>query len=85
MISGLPAAPCHTSFCSENPCGTPVCLCVSPTPCSFSCAGKALDASELEWSRYSDTLFEVFFAGGRLATAGNLADDGKRLSFYVSA
>ncbi|MEW5300680.1 MAG: hypothetical protein WDW36_003594 [Sanguina aurantia] len=48
-------------------------------------AGKALDASELEWSRYSDTLFEVFFAGGRLATAGNLADDGKRLSFYILA
>lgn len=37
---------------------------------------KALDnANNLEFSRYSDTLFEVFFAGGMLAAGGKLAGD----------
>jgi hypothetical protein len=36
---------------------------------------KALDGAELDFSRYSDTLFEVLFAGGRLGTGGALADD----------
>lgn len=37
---------------------------------------KALDnANNLEFSRYSDTLFEVFFAGGMLAAGGKLADE----------
>ncbi|GBF95620.1 hypothetical protein Rsub_08602 [Raphidocelis subcapitata] len=38
---------------------------------------KVLDSAELDFSRYADTLFEVLFAGGRLATGGNLADDQK--------
>lgn len=39
-------------------------------------ATKALDnANNLEFSRYSDTLFEVFFAGGMLAAGGKLADE----------
>lgn len=38
---------------------------------------KILDSADLDFSRYADTLFEVLFAGGRLATGGNLADDQK--------
>lgn len=38
---------------------------------------KVLDSADLDFSRYADTLFEVLFAGGRLATGGNLADDAK--------
>lgn len=37
-------------------------------------AVKALGDSELDFSRYGDTLFEVLFAGGRLTTGGNLAE-----------
>ncbi len=45
---------------------------------------KALDAVELDFSRYADTLFEVLFAGGRLATGGNLAEDCKlKLATHV--
>jgi len=40
---------------------------------------KALDAAELEYARYGDTLFEVFFTGGRLATGAALAEGGARL------
>lgn len=36
---------------------------------------KVLDSADLDFSRYADTLFEVLFAGGRLATGGNLADE----------
>jgi len=47
---------------------------------------KILDSAELDFSRYADTLFEVLFAGGRLATGGNLADDQKeKLATNVSA
>jgi hypothetical protein len=47
---------------------------------------KALDSADLDFSRYADTLFEVLFAGGRLATGGNLADDQKeRLATNVRA
>lgn len=38
---------------------------------------KVLDSADLDFSRYADTLFEVLFAGGRLATGGNLADEQK--------
>lgn len=40
-------------------------------------AAKVLDSTDnIDFSRYADTLFEVLFAGGRLATGGNLADEG---------
>jgi hypothetical protein len=46
---------------------------------------KVLDSADLDFSRYADTLFEVLFAGGRLSTGGNLADDQKeKLTFNVS-
>ena len=39
-------------------------------------ATKALDnANNLEFSRYSDTLFEVFFAGGMVGAGGKLAGE----------
>jgi hypothetical protein len=38
---------------------------------------KVLDSADLDFSRYADTLFEVLFAGGRLATGGNLAVEQK--------
>ncbi|KAF6265503.1 armadillo-type protein [Scenedesmus sp. NREL 46B-D3] len=47
---------------------------------------KVLDSADLDFSRYADTLFEVLFAGGRLSTGGNLADDQKeKLTFNVLA
>ncbi|KAL6762606.1 armadillo-type protein [Haematococcus lacustris] len=46
-------------------------------------AGKALDAAEIEYSRYGDTLFEVLFAGGRLANGAALAEGGARLPFNI--
>jgi hypothetical protein len=47
---------------------------------------KVLDSADLDFSRYADTLFEVLFAGGRLATGGNLADEQKeKLATNVSA
>jgi hypothetical protein len=50
-------------------------------------AAKVLDSTDnIDFSRYADTLFEVLFAGGRLATGGNLADDaGPKLATNVSA
>ncbi len=49
-------------------------------------AAKVLDSTDnIDFSRYADTLFEVLFAGGRLATGGNLADDaGPKLGTNVS-
>lgn len=37
--------------------------------------GKALDSTDLEYSKYGETLFEVLFVGGRLTTGGNIAED----------
>ncbi|KAG2495158.1 hypothetical protein HYH03_006766 [Edaphochlamys debaryana] len=49
-------------------------------------AAKALDGAELEYSRYGDILFQVFFAGGRLGTGAQLAaDDKMRLSTNILA
>ncbi|GLI62166.1 hypothetical protein VaNZ11_004746, partial [Volvox africanus] len=47
-------------------------------------AAKALDGAELEYSRYGDILFQVFFAGGRLGTGAQLAaEDKMRLSTNI--
>uniref|UniRef100_A0A7S0V4U6 W2 domain-containing protein n=1 Tax=Polytomella parva TaxID=51329 RepID=A0A7S0V4U6_9CHLO len=47
-------------------------------------SAKALDSAELEWNRYGDTLFEVFFAGGRLGAGTSLADEtAKKLDFCI--
>lgn len=40
---------------------------------------KVLDSAAVDFSRYADTLFEVLFAGGRLSTGGNLADEQKEI------
>lgn len=41
------------------------------------------DASELDFSRYGDTLFEVAFVGARLTTGGSVATEGKKLDINV--
>ena len=46
-------------------------------------AEQVLDGAELDFSRYGDTLFEVFFVGGRLATGGSVAAEGKRTTLNV--
>ena len=45
---------------------------------------QTLDSADLDFQRYGDTLFEVLFAGGRLASGGNVLEEGKRLSLNVS-
>ena len=40
---------------------------------------RVLESVELDFSRYGDTLFEVLFAGGRLAGGGNVVEEGKKL------
>jgi hypothetical protein len=56
----------------------------SSTADDLEAAGKALDAAEIEFARYGDTLFEVLFAGGRLASGAALAEGGLRLATHVS-
>lgn len=44
---------------------------------------QVLEATALDFSRYGDTLFEVLFAGGRLAAGGNVVEEGKKLDTNV--
>ena len=44
---------------------------------------RVLESVELDFSRYGDTLFEVLFAGGRLAGGGNVVEEGKKLDINV--
>ncbi len=46
---------------------------------------RVLESVELDFSRYGDTLFEVLFAGGRLAGGGNVVEEGKKLDTNVRA
>ncbi len=46
---------------------------------------QVLEATALDFSRYGDTLFEVLFAGGRLAAGGNVVEEGKKLDTNVRA
>ncbi|KAK9825641.1 hypothetical protein WJX81_003224 [Elliptochloris bilobata] len=46
---------------------------------------KILEGAELDFSRYGDTLFEVLFAGGRMAAGGNVVEEGKKLNTNVLA
>lgn len=46
---------------------------------------RALDTSDLDFSRYGDTLFEILFAGRRMASGANLvSDQGKELKENVN-
>ena len=38
----------------------------------------------MDFSRYGETLFEVLFAGGRMAGGGNVISEGKKLDTSVS-
>ncbi|KAK9817341.1 hypothetical protein WJX74_003121 [Apatococcus lobatus] len=44
---------------------------------------KGLDSAELDFSRYGETLFEVLFAGGRMAAGGNVVEEGRHLATSV--
>lgn len=46
---------------------------------------QVLEGAELDFSRYGETLFEVLFAGGRMAAGGNVVSEkeNKRLEFTV--
>lgn len=44
----------------------------------LAASGKAVDTSNLDFSRYGDTLFEIYFAGARMGVGAKLADDTKR-------
>eukprot|EP00891_Asterochloris_glomerata_P001856 jgi/Astpho2/1856/Aster-00382 len=48
-------------------------------------AVKVLEGAELDFSRYGETLFEVLFAGGRLAAGGNVVveRENKKLEYNV--
>ena len=44
---------------------------------------KVVEGTQLDFTRYGDTLFEVFFAGGRLAAGGNVVEEGRKLDINV--
>lgn len=48
-------------------------------------AAKTLDSADLEWNRYGDTLFEVFFAGGRMASGAQVVEEGLKLEINILA
>lgn len=52
---------------------------------NLQAAVKVLESVELDFSRYGETLFEVLFAGGRMAAGGNVVSEKetKRLDFTV--
>jgi hypothetical protein len=52
---------------------------------TLEAANKVLDSAELDFNRYGDVLFEVAFAGARLASGGHAAADGKTLPFNILA
>jgi hypothetical protein len=52
---------------------------------NLQAAVKVLESADLDFSRYGETLFEVIFAGGRLAAGGSVVSqkENKRLEFNV--
>ena len=50
---------------------------------NLQAAVKVLESTALDFSRYGDTLFEVLFAGGRMASGGTLAPEGRKLDTNV--
>ena len=53
------------------------CSDIEGIPEKLTAAVKALDASDLDFSRYGVELFEIFFAGARMGIGTKLADDTK--------
>lgn len=52
----------------------------------LAAAGKSLDGTDLDFSRYGVTLFEIYFAGARMGVGAKLADDAKeQLDWNVRA
>ena len=52
---------------------------------TFEAANKVFDSAELDFNRYGEVLFEVAFAGARLASGGSVAAEGKTLPFNILA
>lgn len=52
---------------------------------NLQAAVKVLENTQLDFSRYGDTLFEVLFAGGRMASGGTLAPEANKLDTNVLA
>lgn len=50
---------------------------------NLQAAVKVLENTQLDFSRYGDTLFEVLFAGGRMASGGTLAPEANKLDTNV--
>eukprot|EP00798_Chlamydomonas_sp_ICE-L_P027438 gene27438-4739_t len=57
------------------------------TEAGFDAATKALDVSPLDFARYGDTLFELFFSGGRILQGGDetKGTEHKKLPHYILA
>lgn len=46
---------------------------------------QVLETADSDFARYGESLFEILFAGGRLAGGGNVIEEGKKLDTNVSA
>lgn len=57
----------------------------APLDKNLAAAVKGLEGVDLDFSRYGETLFEVLFAGGRMAGGGNVISEGKKLDTSVLA
>eukprot|EP00898_Chlorokybus_atmophyticus_P005564 jgi/Chlat1/6008/Chrsp4S06320 len=44
---------------------------------------KAIEGTDLDFSRYGDTLFEVIFTGGRMSSGGRVAEDSAIQPFAI--
>ena len=67
---------------AQESCNSAGAACTRSDAASVHCA-QVLEATALDFSRYGDTLFEVLFAGGRLAAGGNVVEEGKKLDTNV--
>ena len=60
------------------------CTQVEGVEAKLAAAGKCLGTSDLDFSRYGDTLFEIYFAGARMGIGAKLAGDEKqKIDFNV--
>lgn len=59
------------------------CICIDRSAAVDILPCCALAGVDLDFSRYGETLFEVLFAGGRMAGGGNVIQEGKKLDTNV--
>lgn len=48
-------------------------------------ARKLLETADLEFSRYGETLFQLFYTGYRLAPGGKVAENSPKLKYHILA